>query len=77
MATQVWCALNKVVIEVTFDNNSSTRVQVEGKEASIIGIDDYGYLRVQYTADHKIATLHPDGNSFDLMQGLVTMKSQS
>ena len=53
---------------------SSTRVQVEGKEANIIGIDDYGYLRVQYD-DYKIATLHPDGNSFDLMQGLITLKS--
>lgn len=53
---------------------SSSRVQVEGKEANIIGIDDYGYLRVQYD-DHKVATLHPDGNSFDLMQGLITLKS--
>jgi len=47
---------------------------VEGKEANIIGIDDFGYLRVQY-ADNKITTLHPDGNSFDLMQGLITLKS--
>lgn len=51
-------------------------MQVEGKEANIIGIDDYGYLRVQYD-DHKIGTLHPDGNSFDLMQGLITLKSKS
>lgn len=54
--------------------HSSARVQVEGKEANVIGIDDYGYLRVQYD-DYKIATLHPDGNSFDLMQGLITLKS--
>ena len=47
---------------------------MEGTEATVIGIDDYGYLRVQYD-DHKITTLHPDGNSFDLMQGLITLKS--
>ena len=53
--------------------HSSATVQVEGKEATVIGIDDFGYLRVQYS-DHKIATLHPDGNSFDLMKGLITLK---
>jgi len=55
---------------------SSATVQVEGKEATIIGIDDYGYLRVQ-SSDHKITTLHPDGNSFDIMKGLIKQKSHN
>ena len=64
-----------LILKYTFHTvYSSTKVQVEDKEANIIGIDDYGYLRVQYD-DYKIATLHPDGNSFDLMQGLITLKS--
>ncbi|XP_053994317.1 biotin--protein ligase isoform X3 [Hylaeus volcanicus] len=43
------------------------------KEAKILGIDDYGYLRVR-EEDGSISTVHPDGNTFDSLKGLITPK---
>ncbi|XP_054733910.1 biotin--protein ligase [Anastrepha obliqua] len=43
------------------------------EEATVIGIDDVGYLRVR-TIDGTIETVQPDGNSFDMLQGLIVPK---
>ena len=49
----------------------------EGERASertrIIGIDEYGYLRVR-TASGLQFSVHDDGNSFDMMRGLIKPK---
>lgn len=50
-----------------------TSLQGATKEVKILGIDDYGYLRVR-EEDGSISTVHPDGNSFDLLKGLITPK---
>ncbi|XP_017467645.1 PREDICTED: uncharacterized protein LOC108360017 isoform X2 [Rhagoletis zephyria] len=43
------------------------------EEATVIGIDDVGFLRVR-SADGAIQTVQPDGNSFDMLQGLIIPK---
>lgn len=43
------------------------------KEACIIGIDDYGYLLVKL-ANGATETVLPDGNSFDMLKGLISCK---
>lgn len=50
-------------------------VDAKGKKklATIIGVDDYGYLLVQQ-AGHKPESVHPDGNSFDILRGLISAK---
>ena len=44
-------------------------------EAVITGIDEYGYLLVRSRKDGAQLSLQPDGNSFDIMKGLIAMKS--
>ena len=44
-------------------------------EAVITGIDEYGYLLVRSRKDGARLSLQPDGNSFDIMKGLIAMKS--
>ena len=54
-----------------------TTIQISGhaeiNEATITGIDEYGYLRVR-TKDGESLSLQPDGNTFDIMRGLIRMK---
>ena len=38
-----------------------------------MGIDEFGYLRVKCTSGEELS-LQPDGNSFDIMKGLIAMK---
>ena len=40
------------------------------QKATVIGVDDFGYLRVQ-GQDGVLFSVHPDGNSFDMLRGLV------
>lgn len=42
------------------------------KSGIISGIDDYGYLKVA-VGDQKLS-VHPDGNSFDMLRGLILPK---
>ncbi|GIY86137.1 biotin--protein ligase [Caerostris darwini] len=44
-----------------------------GKEVTIQGLDEYGFLIVQ-TADQRQLTLQPDGNRFDMMKNLIISK---
>ncbi|XP_023176975.2 biotin--protein ligase isoform X3 [Drosophila hydei] len=43
------------------------------KDAKIIGIDDIGFLKVKL-ANNTIETVQPDGNSFDMLKGLIVPK---
>ncbi|XP_075145553.1 holocarboxylase synthetase-like protein isoform X2 [Haematobia irritans] len=43
------------------------------KEAKVIGIDEYGFLQVKL-ANGLTETVHPDGNSFDILKGLIVPK---
>ncbi|XP_072379075.1 biotin--protein ligase isoform X1 [Diabrotica undecimpunctata] len=57
-------------------NNSDVTVQVskdETEKMHIVGIDDFGFLKVR-NCEGEISTIHPDGNSFDMLQGLISRK---
>ncbi|XP_062552303.1 biotin--protein ligase isoform X2 [Armigeres subalbatus] len=49
---------------------------IAGREVSgtVSGIDEYGYLLVKTSEDEKPICVHPDGNSFDMMKGLIIPK---
>lgn len=58
--------------------HSGTPVTIRSTEdevisAKIIGIDEFGFLRVQPLQGPSIV-VHPDGNSFDMLNGLVSPK---
>ncbi|XP_053397542.1 biotin--protein ligase-like [Mercenaria mercenaria] len=57
-------------------SNSKVNLQSEGNaEVQIIGLDEYGYLLVE-TADGVKISVQPDGNSFDMMKNLISMKTR-
>jgi biotin---protein ligase len=58
--------------------HSGSRVSVtehDGSQysAQVVGIDRFGFLRVRKECGMEV-TVHPDGNSFDMIQGLVVPK---
>ncbi|GAB5576268.1 biotin--protein ligase isoform X3 [Prionailurus iriomotensis] len=58
--------------------HSGQRVRLgglEGPEVWIVGLDDSGFLQVQQE-DGEIVTVHPDGNSFDMLRNLIIPKQQ-
>lgn len=40
--------------------------------ATVVGIDEFGFLVVE--TSKGVVTVHPDGNSFDMLQGLIVPK---
>ena len=53
--------------------DQSVHVEFWNEEVQVIGIDDYGYLKVR-RKNGKIHTLQPDGNRFDMMRNLIVFK---
>ncbi|XP_054829780.1 biotin--protein ligase [Eublepharis macularius] len=47
----------------------------DGPLAWIVGIDDSGFLQVQEEGK-DVVTVHPDGNSFDMLRNLIIPKQQ-
>ncbi|XP_053420682.1 biotin--protein ligase isoform X3 [Nycticebus coucang] len=45
----------------------------EGPKVSIVGLDDSGFLQVHQEGG-EVVTVHPDGNSFDMLQNLILPK---
>lgn len=55
----------------------STGLHCDTFQAHVVGVDEYGFLRV-VRRDRDGAsplTVHPDGNSFDMLNGLVVPKT--
>jgi biotin---protein ligase len=46
-----------------------------GDEATIVGLDDYGFLLVRLQKDGSTVSVQPDGNSFDMMRNLILPKN--
>jgi len=44
------------------------------QKACVIGIDNFGYLKVKLAESSEIANLQPDGNSFDMMSNMIIIK---
>ncbi|XP_012495552.1 PREDICTED: biotin--protein ligase isoform X1 [Propithecus coquereli] len=47
----------------------------EGPVVSIVGLDDSGFLQVHQEGG-EVVTVHPDGNSFDMLRNLILPKRQ-
>lgn len=64
-----WRRLNFI-----FSSAKVTIIDTKGanKTATIVGIDEFGFLKVE--TSKGIQTVHPDGNSFDMLQGLIIPK---
>ncbi|CAF0800403.1 unnamed protein product [Rotaria sordida] len=41
----------------------------------IVGIDEYGFLKVRKLSDNKIVTLHTDAHSFDVRESIIREKA--
>ncbi|XP_053671871.1 biotin--protein ligase [Anopheles nili] len=46
----------------------------ESLQGTIVGIDEYGFLLVKKQPSGDTVSVHPDGNSFDMMEGLIIPK---
>lgn len=44
------------------------------EKGTIIGIDDMGFLQIKTKKDNKVTSVQPDGNSFDMLKGLILPK---
>lgn len=62
---KLWLHSNAEIVIIDADGNK--------KLATIIGIDDYGYLLVKQ-ANQEPESVHPDGNTFDILRGLISAK---
>lgn len=51
----------------------SVYIEEEKMKATVTGLDEYGYLTVISEKGDNLS-LQPDGNSFDMMRNLITMK---
>ena len=45
------------------------------EKVTIIGIDEYGFLRVRKSSNGEIVTLHTDAHSFDVRQSIIREKA--
>jgi hypothetical protein len=45
------------------------------EKVTIIGIDEYGFLKVRKSSTGEIVTLHTDVHSFDVRQGIIREKA--
>ncbi|CAG8647177.1 10508_t:CDS:2 [Cetraspora pellucida] len=61
-----WLHSDQVVVLETHDN----------QKATILGITtDFGFLKAMIIDTNEIVMLQPDGNSFDMMKGLISRKA--
>ncbi|KAF6775273.1 hypothetical protein AHF37_05936 [Paragonimus kellicotti] len=67
--TQCWMHTNQSVQVRSLDKTPIDCV--------VIGVDDFGYLRVRDSTNGAEFSLHPDGNSMDMMRGLIVPKTHS
>lgn len=69
------------IYDLYYENWLHTNVSVtivsekgEAQQAKIIGIDDFGFLNVR-SEEGFIFSVRPDGNTFDMLNGLIAPKS--
>jgi len=62
----MYFSISNTVVTVLRPNKSSFK-------ATVIGLDDHGFLRVR-SEDGDIIDVRPDGNSFDMLAGLIAPK---
>lgn len=62
---KLWLHSDAEIVIIDADGNK--------KHATIIGIDDFGYLVVKQP-NKEPEIVHPDGNTFDILRGLISAK---
>lgn len=66
----------KVVQAPSGDEESAARQALKSpKSVRITGIDYYGFLQGRDVLTGENVSIHPDGNSFNMMEGLVYTKT--
>ena len=55
-------------------NGQSVNVQGHPGQFTVVGLDEGGYLKAT-GVDGKVLSLEPDGNSFDMLKGLIHRKT--
>ena len=64
-------------MEVHFEDGSNSSVTSQSlASATVVGVDSHGFLRVRRHDNGCVVSLHPDGNSFDIMKNLIVSKSR-
>lgn len=51
-----------------------TSKEGEKKKARVVGIDEFGFLKVR-SDEGAITSVQPDGNTFDMLEGLISPKA--
>nr|XP_054753941.1 biotin--protein ligase-like [Lytechinus pictus] len=68
-------SLNPVTMEMLIPSDAKIRLEsANGDEVTITGLDNSGFLQVKKT-DGSILSVQPDGNTFDMLKNLISMKS--
>lgn len=64
-----------IIFYISISNTEVTvlRPDKSSFKATIIGLDDHGFLKVR-SEDGDIVDVRPDGNSFDMLAGLIAPK---
>lgn len=57
------------------DRNQDVFVDKWQEKVTIIGIDEYGFLRVRKSSTGEVLTLHTDAHSFDVRHGIIREKA--
>jgi hypothetical protein len=55
--------------------NKEVFVDIWQEKVTIIGIDEYGFLKVRKSSDGQVVTLHTDAHSFDVQRGIIREKA--
>jgi biotin--protein ligase len=60
-------------VTILKQKETNCNTEEEEVEVKIVGIDEYGYLVVKDRTGYQFS-VHDDGNSFDMMNGLIRPK---
>ncbi len=67
-----FCYVNYLLI---IYRNKEVFVDKWQEKVTIIGIDEYGFLKVRKSSDGQVLTLHTDAHSFDVRQSIISEKT--
>lgn len=67
-----------IILKFSAFIHSDSSVTIKSRDgvekcAKILGLDEYGYLKIQLD-NGTTEVVHPDGNSFDMLRGLILPK---
>ena len=64
----------KTWIATSYRNQTIHLHSEDGPTATVVGLDEHGYLSVKMANDGDVISVQPDGNSFDMMRNLISPK---